>query len=175
MRSVRLLPVASLILSCGLTTCSTPAKKDYQIVRLGEKVQTGPFSYSAFDTQWLVNLGEGAAARSPQHRFFVVHVNIVNGGRADATVPTISVMDDSGQTFPELSNGEGVPNWLGVVRKIHPAEAEGGNVVFDVEPKHYRLRVADEMEDQVAYIDIPLSFTSDPNIPIPAPPPPAQK
>ncbi len=132
---------------------------DVRTVHLGEKVQAGSLSYNAFDTQWLASLGEGANSRLPVNRFFLVRVNVVNGGRSDATVPTLTLLDDSGQSYNEMTNGDGVPNWMGIVRKIRPADSENGNIAFDVPPRHYRLRVGDESDERFAYVDIPLNFT----------------
>ncbi|MDQ6701460.1 MAG: hypothetical protein M3Z36_14870, partial [Acidobacteriota bacterium] len=70
-------------------------------------------------------------------------------------------------TYSELTSGEGIPNWMGVVRNVKPAESETGNIAFDVAPAHYRLRVSDETEDRYAYIDIPLTF----EVPTPTIPP----
>ncbi|MDQ6665129.1 MAG: DUF4352 domain-containing protein [Acidobacteriota bacterium] len=141
-----------------LSSCAQKAM-DVRTVHLGEKVQAGSLSYNAFDTQWLASLGEGANSRLPVNRFFLVRVNIVNGGRSDATVPTLTLLDDSGQSYNEMTNGDGVPNWMGIVRKIRPADSENGNIAFDVPPRHYRLRVGDESDERFAYVDIPLNFT----------------
>ena len=86
---------------------------------------------------------------------------ITNSGATDTTVPTLMLISDSGQTFNELSDGTGVPDWLGVVRKIKPVEAEKGTIAFDVPPGHYRLRIADEMDQIVEDIDLPLNVLSD--------------
>jgi len=41
-------------------------------------------------------------------------------------------------------------------------------VVFDVPPKHYRLRVTDETSQKANDIDIPLNFASEtPDMPTP--------
>jgi hypothetical protein len=125
---------------------------------LGERVQLGQFIYTVFDTQWMPQLGEGATARIPQHRFFLVRVSITNAGSADAITPPLTLVDDKGGTHDELNNGEGVPNWAGSLRQIKPAESAQGNIVFDVAPAHYKLKVADETEQKLATIDIPLSF-----------------
>jgi hypothetical protein len=37
-----------------------------------------------------------------------------------------------------------LPRLAGFLRRVKPAETLQGNVVFDVPPKHYRLRVGDE-------------------------------
>ncbi len=158
----------SLLAAALLSSCAQKAE-DVRTGHLGEKVQAGSLSYNAFDTQWLASLGEGANSRLPVNRFFLIRLNVVNGGRSDATVPTLTLLDDGGQSYNEMSNGDGVPNWMGIVRKVRPADSENGNIAFDVPPRHYRLRVGDESDERFAYVDIPLSFT----IQTPAIPPPA--
>ena len=54
--------------------------------------------------------------------------------------------------------------------RVKPAESAQGNLLFDAPPAHYKLRIADENEDHVAYIDIPLSFGAEaPSSEVPAP------
>jgi len=133
---------------------------------MGERVRAGSLVYNVFDDQWKAQLGQGPDARVPKDRFFLVRLSVVNGGATDLMVPTLTLVDDSGQTYSELSNGDGVPDWTGYLRKIKPADTLEGNVVFDVPPKHYRLRVADENSQITREIDIPLAFSSDaPDIP----------
>ncbi|HTQ53973.1 MAG TPA: DUF4352 domain-containing protein [Bryobacteraceae bacterium] len=135
---------------------------------MGERVTAGSLVYNVFEDQWKAQLGEGTAARVPKDRFFVVRLSIVNGGATELMVPSLTLVDDSGQTFPELSNGDSVPAWIGYLRKVKPAETLQGTVVFDAPPKHYRLRVSDENSQKTRDIDIPLAFTTDaPDIPIP--------
>ena len=74
--------------------------------------------------------------------------------------------DDNGATFPELSSGEGVPQFIGYLRSVKPAESQQGNALFDAPPRHYKLRIADETGEKVAYVDIPLNFVSEtPDLP----------
>jgi hypothetical protein len=135
---------------------------------MGEKAQAGSLVYTAFEGEWLPQIGQGAAARVPQYRFFLLRVSIVNSGPGDAIAPAFTLVDDSGQTIPELGNGEGVPQWIGYLRNIKPAENTAGLVIFDAAPKHYKLRVTDESGEKAALIDIPLNFGGDtPEMPLP--------
>jgi hypothetical protein len=163
-RSGTLLSAVLALAGCGSRT------PEIRTFSLGERAQVGPLIYNAFDTQWLVSLGEGPSARVPQNRFLLVKMTVVNGGTADASIPSVSLVDDSGQTYSELSSGDGIPNWMGVLRKLHPAETGQGNIAFDVPPKHYKLRVADEA-DQYALVDIPLRFDNLDSNRLPPPPP----
>ncbi|HUE02456.1 MAG TPA: DUF4352 domain-containing protein, partial [Bryobacteraceae bacterium] len=146
--------------------CTRPVPPDAQLHRMGERVTLGSLVYNVFEDQWKVQLGQTSEPRVPKDRFFLIHLSVVNGGSADLMIPALSLVDDSGQTYAELSNGEGVPDWTGYLRRVRPAETLQGNVVFDVPPKHYRLRVSDETAQTTRDIDIPLSFSSEtPEIP----------
>jgi hypothetical protein len=123
---------------------------------MGEKAEIGSFIYRAIETHWPMT----HAGRTPKDRFFVVSVTILNSGTSEATVPGFEVIDDAGNAFPEVVDGAGVDHWLGVSRSLSVANTDQGNVVFDVPPKHYRLRVADE-NDNFMYIDIPLNLSSE--------------
>jgi hypothetical protein len=129
---------------------------------MGERAQIGSLIYNAFDTAWSVALGEGPAARIPANRFLLLHVSVVNSGPKPASVPTFTLVDDSGKIFDELSSGAQVPNWIGVTRTVKPAESEQGNILFDVQPQHYKLRIADPDDQKFAFIDLPLNFNPEP-------------
>ena len=150
--------VFSLILLSFTSGCM-PKKKEVRIVPLGEKAEIGPFIYQAYETRWLHTLGD----RTAKDRFFIIRVSVVNSGSQELTIPSLEVVDDEGNSFPELSDGTGVDKWLGVTRKVGVANTEQGNVVFDVPLKHYRLKVSDD-NDNFMYFDVPLSLASeDPN------------
>jgi hypothetical protein len=158
----------------SISGCSQAPKKQAKIYAAGEKATVGQLSYNVVDTEIRPSLGDDPTnPRAPQNRFYLIEVAVSNGGNEDASIPGMSLVDDSGQTYQEVPDGTGVPNWLGVVRKVSPAQTEEGNVLFDAPPKHYRLRLTDEGDDDIS-IDIPLNFIHDdirnmdqPNIDIP--------
>jgi hypothetical protein len=162
---------AVLVLSLALLAgCQSNAGKKGLVgtFKIGERAQVGPLIYNVYETQYMVTIGEGAEARVPKNRFLIVHLTVVNGGgaTADQSIPTFTLLDDAGESYNEMDNGAGVPQWLGFARKVRPAESTTGNIVFDVAPKHYRLRVADELDEHYALVDLPLTFDTG------APPPP---
>jgi hypothetical protein len=124
---------------------------------MGERAQVGPVIYTVFDTKWELSLGEQPTPRIPTNRFLILNISAVNGAGTTISIPTFSLVDDNGQVYQELDNGEGVKNWLGFVRRVRPAESAQGTIVFDVPQKRFNLRVADE-EDHFAMINIPLSL-----------------
>ena len=159
-------------------SCSSPANQ--KVVRnynLGERVQVGPLIYTVFETKWLTQIGNVVGtARVPTNRFFLVRINIVNSGSQEASAPPLSITDDSGQTLAELSNGEGIPQWAGYLRSIKPANSLQGYIVFDAPPRHYKLNLNEELDENKVMVDIPLNFVQEApeiSLPIPAPGQPA--
>lgn len=151
-----------------LSACSTGDSFPVRTYPMGQRVELGHLIYNVFETQWLTQIGEGVEARVPKHRYFLVRLSTVNSGSAETVVPNLSIQDDSGTTYTELNNGSGVPEWVGFLRQIRPAESVQGNVIFDAPPRHYKLRVTDESMERAALIDIPLSFGAEtPEVPVP--------
>jgi hypothetical protein len=158
MRVLNVIFVTILVFS--LAACRDSAKTTGFVgtFNMGERAQVGPLIYTIFDTQWAISLGEGTSQRIPGNRFLMINLSVVNsGGSANSSVPTFTLIEDSGQTYQELDNGEGIRDWMGFVRRVRPAESLQGIVAFDVPQKRFKLRVADENE-RYAYINIPLTL-----------------
>ncbi|HTS63321.1 MAG TPA: hypothetical protein VMH28_14945 [Candidatus Acidoferrales bacterium] len=143
-----------------LTSCGSDDKPAYPVrtYNMGEKVQLGHIAYQVFETRWMTHLGEGADTRLPQQRFFLIRMTAVNSAGNDLIVPNLSIQDDSGKTYEELSDGTGVPEYIGYLRSVKPAETAQGQALFDAPPRRYRLKLMDEEKEKIAYVDIPLSF-----------------
>jgi len=138
---------------------------------MGERVQLGSLTFSVFETEFLPQIGDGPAPRIPQNRFFLVKMSVTNGGSDTINVGAFQVEDDAGKVYPELSNGEGVPEWIGYLRPVKPAESAQGNALFDAPARHYKIRVHDETGEKAALIDIPLTFDAEtPDVPTPGDP-----
>src|SRR5581483_6725123 len=131
---------AAILFIALLTGCSgkAPSARTYQ---MGEKVSLGPFIYTVLETQWATQFGTPPDEKVPQNRFFLVRLSAVNSSGADAMLPNLSVEDDKGNSYNELSYDVGAPQWIGMIRQIHPADSVAGNFVFDCPPGHYKLRV----------------------------------
>ena len=149
---------ALLLGACSRTVADPPA----HTFAIGEKISAGHLVYTVFETQWMTRLPNEPTPRIPQNRFFLVRMSVINGGQNDVILPNLSIEDDNGNTYQELNNGDGVPQYAGYLRKVRPAEASHGTIVFDAPPRHYKLRVVDENGELPALIDIPLTFTADP-------------
>jgi hypothetical protein len=161
MRSALILIPALALFSAALAGCSKSPKNQPVIIAAGDKATVGQLVYTVTDTQRTQTLGEDPnTARTAQNRFYLVKVSVLNSGADDQPIPAMTLVDDQGQSYPELADGTGVPNWLGVVRKVGSAQTEQGNVVFDAPTKHYRLRLTDpSFDEREVSIDIPLDFT----------------
>lgn len=157
---------AALASLAVFAACNRAAPSEARLRRMGEHVTIGSLVYNVFEDQWKTQLGQGPDTRVPKDRFFLIRLSVLNSGSADLMVPSLTLVDDAGQTYPELANGDQVPQWTGYLRRVKPAETLQGNVVFDVPPKHYRLRVADEDSQKTTDIDVPLHFASEtPDLP----------
>ncbi len=140
---------------------------------MGERVSLGNMSYTVFERQWQTQFGAGLDARVPQNRFFLLRISAINGGGAEAIVPNLELVDDSGASYPESGDGEGVTDWLGARRQVGPNQTTQGYVLFDVQPKHYKLKFIDEDGKRAALVDLPLTFDSDaPDVTTPLSPDP---
>jgi hypothetical protein len=168
MRYRALLLPAAVVAALLLPACSEESRNPVRTYNLGERVDLGHIVYIVFDTQWLTHIGEGPDAEIPQNRFFLVRMRATNSRGTEVMVPNVSVEDDSGHSYHEMISSVGAPQWIGVLRNVHPAESVQGNVVFDAPPRHYKLKLADETGDRIAYVDIPLSFGAEtPGVPTP--------
>jgi hypothetical protein len=143
----------------AITGCSSgPKARETKTFAAGEKATVDRLTYSVVDTEIHTRLGSDPDPRIPQNRYFLVQVAVSNSSNEDLSIPSMTLVDDSGKTYPELADGTGVPKWLGVLRKVSPGQTEQGFVVFDAPAQHYRIRLTDDTSESDVYTDIPLSF-----------------
>ena len=150
-RSLIAVPVLLLLAACS----PNAPQRVVKVFSAGDKASVRDLTYNIVDTLIQPKLGE----RTPETRFYLVQMAISNGGNNAISIPAMSLIDDTGKAYPELADGAGVPNWLGVVRKVEPVNTEKGTVAFDAPAQHYKLRLTDDTEDMDVYVDLPLNFT----------------
>jgi hypothetical protein len=160
--------LALLSVSCSKGTPETPP------ARMGENLRVGSLVYTVTETQWADQLGTDlAVARMPSHRFLMVRLSVTNSGGEETIIPAMSLLDVNGKIYAELTDGSGVPNWLGMIRRIKPAQTEHGSVLFDVPVNEYKLQVSydgdDPEQEIIGMVNLPLKFEGD------FAPPPADK
>lgn len=135
---------AAIALLCAwlLTGCSREdsTRIDYG---MGEHVPIGPLTYTVIESTWQTQLGDALKLRVPKQRFLLIKVAVTNGGGSELSIPLLEIQNTNGQSYREVEDGEGVSNWLGLIRNMKPAETIEGQIVFDVPLTSYRLRVPD--------------------------------
>ncbi|MEO8371434.1 MAG: DUF4352 domain-containing protein [Candidatus Solibacter sp.] len=168
MRCVRIVTLSAVLSAIAFLSSCGDGEKTYPVrtYNMGEHITLGHINYLVFETQWLTHLGEGAEQRIPKNRFFLVRLSAVNGAGADVIVPNFTLEDDNGNTYAEMSEAEGVPQYIGYLRSVKPGEHAAGNALFDAPPRHYKMKIQDETGEKTAYVDIPLTFASEtPDVP----------
>jgi hypothetical protein len=160
------LPLFLLASSCGE---QNGTKLSYQ---MGEKISLGPFTYNVIQTSWRTQLGEGFKVRSPQQRFLLISVSVTNGGGKEVALPLFKLENEKGVSVTESDNLEGVPNSLGILRSVAPAETLQGALLFDVPLSSYKLHLTDGGEpgsEKIATVEIPLRMEVDSDVQAPLP------
>lgn len=152
------------MLAASLLSCSSGEKiEPPHTYQLGDRVPVGHLIYTVLEKDWANQFGQGTDARIPQNKFYQLKLTVVNSGSrdvGDVIIPNTQLVDDSGTDYPEAADGEGVKDWIGNTRQVRPNETLRGSLLFDVQPKHYKLRLYSEDEKQIAFVDLPLSFDS---------------
>ncbi len=147
------------------SSCSSP-KPQAMTFAIGQKVQVGKLFYQVIEAQWM---GEVQGAKQPpKNRVLHLHLNVMNAGALEASVPFLRLIDGAGNEIMEMSDLEGNPRWLGMLRRMQPALTEDGFVYFDVPVGAYKLEVVDNTladDERIAYIEIPASLAPPPQAP----------
>jgi hypothetical protein len=129
---------------------------------MGEPVKTGPLVYTVLDTEWLEQIGDPGAPRLPHDHFLSVRISVTNNGATTSGVPPLTVAGGGGVRYSEITDVTGIPEWLGNLRSVKPAETLHGRILFDAPTGDYRLKVADDADPgsrSSATIEMPLELT----------------
>jgi len=168
MRPVRILRLLAVLLSAAFLVSCGDGEQTFPVrtYTMGERIALGQLNYQIFETQWLTHIGDGPDQRVPKNRFFLVRLSVTNSSGKDVIVPNFTIENDNGTSYPEMSEGDGVPQYIGYLRNLKTTGSVTGNALFDVPPRHYKLKIQDETGEKTAYVDIPLSFASEtPDVP----------
>ncbi len=173
--SKSLLAAFCLLALSGLLTGCSHADNFTQEHVMGEKVSVGPLTYNVIEDNWYSQLGETFHLRTPQQRFMSITLSITNsgeGGGKDVAVPLFNLQNSDGQNFGEVDNGDGLQNWLGLLRDIGPAQTLEGKILFDVPLGSYKLRLTDgggPGAEKYAWVTVPLRIDTDTSVQTPGP------
>lgn len=132
--------------------------------KMGERIEVGGLIYTVLESDWRSQLGEGASAQVPKHRFLLIKMTVTNTGGQQRDIPLLHIENAKKEQFMELAEVKDVPGWMGMIRLMPPSGIEEGWIVFDAPPGSYNLRVVSrEGEDEIArYVEIPLTLKDDP-------------
>lgn len=153
--------LAAMIL---LSACQEAQAPPPSIYGMGERVRLGTMSYVVVSSQWRTQLGEGFQVRSPSNRFLVLNMSVTNGGGSSVSIPLLTLVDAEGNEYRELQDGQGLNNWMGLIRTVEPADTLQGRLLFDVPLTSYTLRIPDiedETLERYASVKIPLDLQID--------------
>jgi hypothetical protein len=147
-----------------LLTAGCGAKTDSPLLgtfRMGEKVQAGPLTYTVLEAHSRPALSDTALGNPPQNRYLFVKVSITNSGNRATPVPAFELVGNQ-QTYHEVTEGlQDVPDALGVLRSVQPAQTEQGSVIFDAPVGAYKFAISDGGEpgsEKYAHVDIPVQL-----------------
>lgn len=129
---------------------------------VGEKVRVGSFTYNVIESKWKSQMGEFPAPRVPERNFLLIRLSLTNGSGSERTAPPLVLENSAGEVYKELTDGRGVEQWLGLLRKVAPAQTDEGWILFDVPTNTYRMKISETDEstgvENVAYVRIPLQL-----------------
>jgi hypothetical protein len=143
--------------------CSSPqtSSPDPKVYQMGESAKVGPLVYTVLDTEWFDQLGDPAAPRLPHDHFLAVRFSVTNTGSLTSGIPPLTVMSTQRVTYAEQNEANALPEWIGYIRSVKPAETVHGRILFDVPTGDYRLKVTDDVEREnqsSATIQMPLEL-----------------
>ena len=153
--------VAAVCLTCVFGCRPKPAVPVFQ---MGERAEVDTFVYSVLESRWVRQLGGGPSSRLAHAGFLLLRVSATNGSSRSFTIPQLTLLGPAGEEYPELSDGTGVADWIGLLRNVAPLETQTKWVLFDVPRADYRLRVADDAFDpadaKIALIEVPIRLAA---------------
>ncbi|MDZ4801115.1 MAG: DUF4352 domain-containing protein [Bryobacteraceae bacterium] len=129
---------------------------------MGERVQMGTMVYTVLEVQWRPGLNDAGSGRPPKHRYAFVRLSVTNSGGSVAGIPGFTLIGVKDERFMETTEGlEDVPNHLGVLRMIQPAQTEQGVVIFDAPIAAYKFMISDGGEpgsEKFSRVELPVSL-----------------
>ena len=153
-----------VVAACFTLLASCARKPMTPAFQMGERAEIGSLVYSVVEARWARQLGDGPSPRLPRSGFLLLRVSLTNGSARNFSIPQLTLLSSTHQEFPELSDGEGVADWIGLLRDVEPLETKTKWVVFDVPRGDYRLRVADDAFDpadaKIAWIEVPIRLAA---------------
>ncbi len=156
-RLLSILPVATLVVFAA--SCGGDAAKRITTYRMGDRAPTGSVTYVGLTADYRQDL---PGAKEPlKNRYLVIFLSVTNGGGGEVMLPHTRLIKPDGTEIGEVTEIEGFPQWMGLLRRVGSSSTEQGYVVFDVPVGAYKLQVSSGGEpdkEQLAQIDIPANL-----------------
>jgi hypothetical protein len=153
---LRCLAAAGLL---ALLAGCAPQGPPVHVFKIGDKAEAGTLIYTILDAEWKAQAGGGESAKTPKQRFLIVRLAVTNSGAENVALPSLTLLDDKGREYYELVGEVDVERPLGLIRNLKPADTLEGTIVFDVEPKSYKLKLdGGAGSDRIAMVEMPLRF-----------------
>jgi hypothetical protein len=84
---------------------------------------------------------------------------VVNSGAEKRPVSSSKLVDSTTVVYNESTEAQDVDHWLGMVGNLKPGDTLEDNILFDLEPKSYKLKLDDGSKSgRVLMIELPLAF-----------------
>jgi hypothetical protein len=129
---------------------------------IGNPVKVGKLTYQVIDTEWRDVLDGALGQRIPKNQFLVVQVSVTNNDADEAHAPLLVLLDKDEKAYREEDKGDGLANWLGLIRTLGPGETQQGSMLFDVPAGSYRLQLSsggDAESEKNALVNLPYKLT----------------
>jgi len=159
LRHSSILSAVALLASC-LSCGGDPVAPLASVYRMGDRAPAGPVTYVGLTADYRMELP--GAKDALKNRYLVILLSATNGSGEEITLPHTRLIAADGTEIPEITEIEGFPQWMGVLRRVAPSSTEQGYVVFDVPVGAYKLQVSsggDLEKEQIAQIEIPTKIT----------------
>ena len=138
--------------------CSSRKGDSGKTFGMGEAANAGMLTYTVVESEWKQTLDGTSGLRLPKNQFLLLNLSITSRADGEVGVPLLSLIGENGAEFREEDKGEGVSQWLGLLRRLAPIETMTGRIVFDVPPGGYKLRISSggaAETETTALVDIP--------------------
>jgi len=150
--------VAGIVLLVLVTVAGIACRRQAKTGEIGKEITVSPLSYTVIRTEWKDALDDSTGQRLPSQKYLLVSVIVKNESDTEVALPLLSLVDASGKESLEQNRGDGVGDWLGLLRSVPAGGQLNGSLLFDVAPGSYKLRITsggDVERETTALVNLP--------------------
>ncbi len=112
------------------------------VAQLGQTVHVGYWTYRVNSAEWVPGIANGLTYEQPDAAFLVINLSARNEDRSESVLPPVKLIDASGREFSQSSAGALSDGFFSPLKSLNPGVGSRANVVFDVPPGQYRIRLS---------------------------------